>query len=385
MTDSSKSKASGRLLVWDLPTRIFHWLLAAAFITAWVTHEDNRFLYVHTYAGYVFLGLLIFRLLWGMVGSHYARFHTFAYDWPSVSAYLKGLLSGQAARHIGHNPIGGWAIFLMLALGFVVALSGILVLGGEEGHGPLGGIASYALGSAAREVHEFTAWTMGGIVVIHVLGVLVESWVHRENLIGAMITGYKQGAAGALPAERKRMVGFAIVAAVFISALLFFRGYLTETPDHLYRPFKGPRLPDNATWRSECGDCHLAYHPTLLPARSWVALLDHQDDHFGEDLGLDEETIAELRRFATENAAESHLSEPAWKISQSEPADKTPLRITETVYWVKKHREIDERYWRSEEVGGKGNCGACHLDAEAGTFEDSAMRLPELSGKQAKR
>ncbi len=380
-TASQRNTSQKRILVWDLPTRIFHWLLAGAFIIAWLTHEDNRFLYVHTYAGYLFLGLLTFRLLWGVVGSHYARFHTFAYDWPSVTAYLKGLLTGQATRYIGHNPIGGWAIFLMIALGFVVSLSGLLVLGGEEGHGLLGGLESYAVGAAARELHEFSAWAMVLLVLVHVGGVIVESLVHRENLIAAMITGHKTGTAGVTSAERRELVGFSILTLVFVSALLFFRGYITETPEQPYRPFKGPQLPDNALWRSECGDCHLAYHPTLLPARSWVALLDGQEDHFGEDLALDEETVAKLRRFLTENAAESHLSEPAWKISQSLPPGETPLRITETPYWIMKHREIDERYWHNDKVAGKGDCGACHLDAEAGTFEDSAMRLPDLTGK----
>lgn len=382
MTTASQSDSSGqRVLVWDLPTRIFHWLLVAAFLTAWVTYEDNRFLYVHTYAGYVFLGLLVFRLLWGMIGSHYARFHTFAYDWPSVTAYLKALLSGRATRYIGHNPIGGWAIFLMIILGFVVAVSGLLVLGGEEGHGLLGGLGTFAMGTAARELHEFSAWAMAGLVLIHVAGVIVESLVHRENLITAMITGYKPGAAGAPAAERRRLMGFVILTLVFVSALVFFRGYISETPEQPYRPFKGPQLPDNALWRSECGDCHLAYHPTLLPARSWEALLERQHDHFGEDLALDEKTVAELRRFLMKNAAESHFTEPAWKISQSLPANETPLRITETPYWIEKHREIDKRYWHSDKVAGKSDCGACHLDAEAGTFEDSAMRLPDLAAK----
>src|SRR3569832_2373175 len=126
-----------RLLIWVLPTRVFHWLLVAAFTAAWVTFDDNRYLDVHVYAGYLFFGLLVFRLVWGMIGSRHARFRSFAYEWPSVWAYLRGLLSGQAARPEGHNPAGAWAIFLMLALGLLVSLTGVMVLGGEEGHGPL--------------------------------------------------------------------------------------------------------------------------------------------------------------------------------------------------------------------------------------------------------
>src|SRR3569833_1001154 len=165
--------AGQRQLLWDLPTRVFHWLLVADFYAAWVTFDDNRYLDVHVYSGYLFFGLLVFRLVLVMIGSRLARYRSFAYEWPSVWAYLRGLLSGQAARHVGHNPAGAWAIFLMLALGLLVSLSGVLVLGGEEGHGPLRGLLPYAVGTAAKEAHEVLAWTL-----LVVAGVVVESFFH---------------------------------------------------------------------------------------------------------------------------------------------------------------------------------------------------------------
>jgi hypothetical protein len=136
-------------------------------------------------------------------------------------------------------------------------------------------------------------------------------------------------------------------------------------------------LPDNTTWREECGECHLAYHPTLLPARSWQKLMAGQGEHFGEDLALDDATTKEITAFLVKNAAESRLSEPAWKISSTTPPDQTPLRITATPYWKKKHKDIPEIIWQLPKVKNKGNCGSCHLDAEQGTFEDSGMRLPK--------
>jgi hypothetical protein len=114
----------------------------------------------------------------------------------------------------------------------------------------------------------------------------------------------------------------------------------------------------------------------LLPARSWKALMDRQQDHFGENLGLDEATIARILDFLQENSAETGMTEPAYKISRSIPADQTPLRITETGYWLDKHQDIDIGVWKHPKVGSKANCGACHLDAEQGTYEDAAMRLP---------
>jgi hypothetical protein len=124
--------------------------------------------------------------------------------------------------------------------------------------------------------------------------------------------------------------------------------------------------------------CHRrAFHPSLLPARSWDGLLDTQASHFGDDLALDPETLAELRAFARDNAAESLQTEAAWKIGRSVPVREIPLRITETAYWTRKHDDIADAVWQVPEVRARANCAACHLDAEAGTFEDAAMRLPD--------
>jgi len=367
-----------RILVWDLPTRIFHWFFVLCFTIAWVTSENDRFLYEHIYVGYVFFGLLVFRFLWGWIGSYYALFRSFAYDWPSVTAYLKGLLSGKASRHLGHNPAGGWAIFAMLILGLLVAITGLLVLGGEEGHGPLKGIVSYEIGAAAKEVHEILASTMLFIVFLHISGVVFESLFHKENLIWAMITGFKPASDQVIKVRVYALIAVIMLTAILGSATLYFRGYVTQTDAEPFIPFSSPPLPSNATWLTECGECHLAFHPTLLPARSWQLMMKQQDDHFGDDLSLDEETIKEITEFMVANAAESGLSEAAHKVNSSVPVGKSPQRITETKYWKKKHEEIDDKYWKDKIIKTKTNCGACHLDAKTGWFEDSNMRLPKL-------
>lgn len=367
-----------KILVWDLPTRIFHWFFVLCFITAWITHENDRFLFEHVFAGYVFFGLLLFRFFWGWIGSHYARFHTFAYDWPSVTAYLKGLLNGEAERHIGHNPAGGWAIFTILLLSILISITGILTFGGEEGHGPLQGIVNYDIGSSAKEIHEFLASTMLFIVFIHVSGVIVESLYHKENLIWAMISGFKPANDEAVKIRIYALVAVVMLFVIVGSATVYFRGFITQTDAKPFIPYSSAPLPSNATWLEECGECHLAFHPSLLPARSWQLIMDQQSDHFGEDLAYDEETTKEITDFLTANAAESGLSEAAHKINQSIPATESPIRVTETPHWKKKHKEIDNKYWKDNAVKSKSNCGACHLDAKTGWFEDSDMRLPKL-------
>jgi len=216
------------------------------------------------------------------------------------------------------------------------------------------------------------------LTIIHVLGVIIESIWHKENLVWAMLTGQKEAAAGAASIRGHHYLGVLISVVVIMAALLYFDGYLQETADDLYQPYTGPILPDNASWRENCSECHFAFHPSLLPARSWQKIFDNQHTHFDEDLDLDADTVTELLKFHLDNAAEKGLTEPARKILYYTPEDVTPIRITKTVYWKNKHKDIDEVYWKHDKIRLKGNCNACHLDAKEGTYEDSDMRLPDL-------
>ncbi|MDH5300377.1 MAG: cytochrome b/b6 domain-containing protein [Gammaproteobacteria bacterium] len=366
-----------KALIWDLPTRVFHWLLVLGFAVGWISSENDRLVYLHVYAGYVFFGLLVFRLVWGAVGSRFARFRSFAHDWPSVTAYLKGLLNGEAQRYVGHNPAGGWAIFLLIFLGLGIGITGMLVLGGEEGHGPLRHLVSYDVGSASKELHEGFATFMLLLVFVHIAGVIVESFLHKENLIWSMVTGVKN-AAPELGVSRFGILAVLMLAIVFSSAAYYFRGYVQETKETPFRPYSHEKLADNATWRTECGDCHMAFHPSLLPARSWQKLMAQQSDHFGDDLALEGETLQEVTDFLLNNSADKGETEAANKMIRSISADQAPIAITETRYWKHKHSEIGDEYWKSKRVGSKSNCAACHLDANDGWYEDSNMRLPDI-------
>ncbi len=165
--------------VWDIPTRIFHWLLAASFVIALATAESERLADIHYLAGYAMAGLIGFRLIWGFVGSRHARFADF---WPSpkkLLTYLASLTTGKPQNYIGHNPAGAIAIFLLLGFGLVAAISGWTTQEGIGGH-------------FMEELHEGAGNGMMVIVAVHLVGVVVSSWLHRENLVKSMITGWKK-------------------------------------------------------------------------------------------------------------------------------------------------------------------------------------------------
>lgn len=193
-----------RILVWDIPTRLFHWLLAGSFAGAWLTSESERLAAIHVGCGYALLGLIGFRLIYGLVGSRYARFSEFVRGPGAVIDYLKSLLSGQPQRFVGHNPAGAVAIVLLLVLGLATGASGFAMyneLGGEW----------------LEDVHEACANAMLAVVILHVLGVIASSVLHKENLARAMVTGRKEGA----PDEGiKRSHGFfALLLAAAVAAL----------------------------------------------------------------------------------------------------------------------------------------------------------------------
>ena len=167
--------------VWDLPTRLFHWLLAATFAGAWLTADSERWIDVHVTLGYAFAGLIAFRLLWGFIGTRYARFSSFVAGPRPVLRYLGSILKAKPERHVGHNPAGGWAVLALLGLGAVTALTGYLNFNDYGGHW-------------LEELHEGAAGAMLGLVFVHIGAVLVSSLLHRENLVRAMLSGLKRRA-----------------------------------------------------------------------------------------------------------------------------------------------------------------------------------------------
>ncbi len=172
----------GRIAVWDRPVRLLHWLLAAAVLVAWLTTLVA--VGAHQPVGWVALAAVVLRLVWGATGSRYARFAQFVRAPRATFAYLRDLLRRREARYIGHNPLGGWMVLVLMLVVAGLALTGWLYttdwLWGDE---------------LVEQLHRALAWGLLGLVALHVAGVAYTSWRHRENLVRAMLTGRKKAVA----------------------------------------------------------------------------------------------------------------------------------------------------------------------------------------------
>ena len=187
--------------VWDWPVRVFHWTLAASVIGAYVTGESEDFERLHHTLGWVAAGLIAFRVVWGLVGTRYARFSEFIRGPAQVWAYIKSLRSGQPQHFVGHNPVGAVAVILLMGLTALSIYTGWLALAEDAAEW-------------LEEAHEIAANTLITVVLVHVIGVLWSSRTHGENLLKAMLTGRKTALIEAGIHRNWGVLGLAMLMAV---------------------------------------------------------------------------------------------------------------------------------------------------------------------------
>jgi cytochrome b len=188
------------ILVWDLPTRAFHWLLVLSFFGAYLSGDERGYRTLHVLFGYTAAGLIAFRLVWGIFGTRWARFSGFSFSLRAALAYARSLLTAAPLHFTGHNPLGSWAVVGLLAL--------IALACGT-------GIATYLkLGDVFEDLHEVLSNAALALVLLHIAAAIASSFLHRENLVRAMLTGYKRGEPGEAAAGPRLLVALALVAAV---------------------------------------------------------------------------------------------------------------------------------------------------------------------------
>lgn len=362
------SLAQPQVQVWDIWIRLFHWLLLASVSLAAVTGFllDARWIWWHLLAGLSAASLVLARVVWGFLGSRHARFAAFLPRPAQLLAHLRN----QDHRHLGHNPLGALMVMALLALIMALAISGVLVSGGWLRMGPLASDLGTQVGRSARELHETMALILLGLVILHIGGVAFESLRSRENLLVSMFTGNK--------ALREEQDAPAIDARGGLALLLLgvmFGGLLVADAGLSSREV--PRMPVAEllpAFASECTDCHMAYHPSLLTENAWMQLLEQLDDHFGEDASIDESTVAEIRTWLAGHSAETVDTAPSSLIVTADPA--APYAISRTSAWRELHKDIGDDLFQRSVIGSKSNCIACHADAETGLFSPFQLSIP---------
>lgn len=210
--------------VWDIFIRLFHWSLAASILFAWWSGEQGgNWMQWHMYAGYSVLGLVTFRILWGVVGSHYARFSEFVRSPAHTLKYGQQLAKGEAPRHTGHNPLGGWMVLLLLALSAAQAGTGLFANDEIFTEGPLVHLVGYDLSVEITRWHKLIFDGLLIAIGLHLLGVFVHQVFKGEKLVQAMLHGRKPGStqAGHYPfAPLSRGIVLALLAGTAVWSLL---------------------------------------------------------------------------------------------------------------------------------------------------------------------
>jgi cytochrome b len=209
-----------RVLIWDLPTRLFHWLLSGGFIAAAVISlalgEDSPLFPYHAIIGLTIALMVCLRVIWGLAGTRYAKFGTFIFGPAAVFEYMKGTLVGGGKRYIGHNPGSALAIFALLGLVLAMAVTGIMMGQGNE---------------SVKDLHEILAWVTVGFVVAHVLGVALHTIRHRENITLSMIHGKKHAEPSDAITSAKPIIAviFLVIAGAWAVGLIRNYNPATQT------------------------------------------------------------------------------------------------------------------------------------------------------------
>jgi cytochrome b len=205
-----------RSLVYDAPTRWFHWLFAALFVTAFAIAnlaEDSRAFPLHMLAGLMLATLVVLRLIWGLIGTRHARLSGFALDPRALFSYFRGMFTGGGEKWTGHNPASSWAALIMIALASGLAITGVLMTGS-------GGREAY------EDLHEVLANSFLVVALMHVAGVILHSLRHRDGFARSMVDGRKQDVPeGAGIASTRPVAALLMLGLMATAGYVLWKGY----------------------------------------------------------------------------------------------------------------------------------------------------------------
>lgn len=215
-----RPSTTSKVYVWDLPTRLFHWLLVGSVATSLAAGEFGH-MDIHVISGHVVLALILFRIGWGLFGGRHARFADFVRGPVAVIAYARSLIAGKAVWHAGHNPMGGWSVMALLVILAVQAGTGLFANDDILTEGPLASTVSKSLSNTLTYVHELSSIALYTLIGLHLAAIAFYA-LKGDDLIRAMIVGTKQGGADNQPGTRVRGSWLLAVPLAAIAAAIAY-------------------------------------------------------------------------------------------------------------------------------------------------------------------
>jgi cytochrome b len=338
--------------------------------------EFENLLSFHAALGFTVALLIIYRIIWGFMDVRYSKFEDFNFNLYDLKEYMFNIL-GTQKEYISHNPAASWAVVAMLILGLASVVSGVLVYGVQEGMGVLSFLNTTLFKDMEifEDIHELITNAFMLVIFAHISGVLLDTILHKSNVIKSMKDGYKEGNFKSVELSLlQKLFGF-----LWIGSSVFLLLFLLLNPSNVLVADNNKAIDykiEHKLFYDECISCHTLYPPHLLPKRSWVIMMDNLENHFGDDASLEQEDVDSIKEYLVENSGEDSTKEASFKILKS-IKDKDTIAITKTSYWKKRHKEIDKSVFKRKKIGNISNCKACHKNIEQGLLNDKDIKIPQ--------
>ena len=366
--------------VWSKITRYFHWLLVVCIAITFLSSAfENAFL-IHISFGIVAGGLLTFRLIWGFTGPKYAKFKNFDFSLSDLFYYLTRLFKDKR-NYIGHNPAASWATIFLILFGFFATVSGVVLLGASE-HRGIFSFLSPQFASLAYKIHILSIQIIGIVAIIHIVGALLEHFVHKTDTVPSMIHGYKRVKAQPIKttAFQKKFGLFAVVFSLFLGIFSYSFPQTSIMTKNYHEVIYAKQNPKFA---KQCSECHNLYSPTFLTKKMWNVVLVEKEKHYKKDLTKDVPDFEKIKEYILKNTAETSNTEISRGVVKS-TKNKNIYRVSRTKYWKDIHKQIPRYAYKHPFIKSKSNCKACHQDfGKTNYINDEDIMLKDFSTSKA--
>lgn len=355
--------------------RFLHLLFIVCFALAYLLASTQKGFAWHAVLGLVFGVALLWRIVWGFVGTKFSRFADFHLS--GVFGYLRSIF-GDKERFVAHNPASSWAVILIFTLGILSAVSGLLLWGQDEQKGLFGWLY-FAYVPNLSALHEFFVNALLVVIAVHICGALVDKFVSKFDSLNAIISGFKltpKDESVRLSTAQKAFCVFALcvlaLLCVYLSKPTNSLLYASVAPEFsLQKPY--------ALYKKECGSCHIAYAPYLLPQKAWANLMSDLENHFGDDASLETAEFQSIFAFLEAHSMQKYDTKFRANLAKENDDE---IAISKYKFYEKAHQNLPNALFDDERIKSRANCEACHERAELGFFGKSEVNFAKINEVQ---